>query len=65
MSNMIWEYKVERRPWYETEWVYPNSTWEEDYLNNIGKEGWELCGSPVTDSMGSSWIYFWKRHISE
>lgn len=36
---------------------------EQEYLDSMANDGWELCGAPVSPNLGHSYIYYWKRPV--
>lgn len=37
---------------------------EKAYLQKMEDQGWELCGAPVSPSLGGSYVYYWKKPIA-
>lgn len=58
-----WEYDVTE----QNEWE-PGMWQEGDYLNDAGKEGWELCSTMTmyenNPEIRTAYIYYWKREIT-
>lgn len=53
---------------HKDQWSYLSATnlggsREKEYLKKMEDQGWELCGAPVSPSLGSSYIYYWKRPV--
>lgn len=61
---MQWEYKVDKNPYQNKRGtVQPSNWWEEvGYLEDMGKEEWQLC---TIYSYGSDVWYYWRREVNE
>ncbi len=66
-----WEYDTEVKMWPGD---MIGTFKEEDYLNDQGKLGWELCGPPVRNPIKTikwsgmedeeiEYVYYWKKRV--
>ncbi len=68
---MKWHYITENSKYDMglTRDVYPGSADEQDYLQEVQEDGWELMGPPVNPNTSTTvdpeWVYYWKRQVEQ
>lgn len=60
---MRWEYKIKQLKYHDMEGWPTRQVMSIDYLNQLGSEGWEMCG--MAEHVGKGYRCFFKRPAPE